>query len=214
MEERMPLPPKHLLENILEIGPDKADAILRAVRNDLGRLADVTDRELQAAGMNITYAESYGWRVRMLGDLIRQAVQPVHDLDLSEPDKLARTLYHMIASQEQEHFIVVCLDSQLRAGADDIVTLYVGAQDRVDISPKDVAITALRRGASRIVLAHNHPSGNPEPTESDIAATYNLTVLLDMFDISIVDHLVFGRDRFCSMAAAGLLDRMQPPSEF
>lgn len=64
---------------------------------------------------------------------------------------------------------------------------------------------ALRCGARKLVLAHNHPSGQPEPSALDIAFTKNLRAICHPLDLHLIDHLIFSGDHVFSMRAGGLL---------
>lgn len=70
-----------------------------------------------------------------------------------------------------------------------------------------IARTAVIYNAAYIILAHNHPSGNPQPSEGDIAITRNIVKAFDTVGIEFVDHLVIGRNSFKSMMVEGLIEK-------
>jgi DNA repair protein RadC len=80
-----------------------------------------------------------------------------------------------------------------------------GTVDHVPLYPREVARRALLYGASAVVLAHNHPSGNPTPSPVDVEMTRKVADGLALFGVALHDHAVVGRERVVSMRARGLL---------
>lgn len=97
----------------------------------------------------------------------------------------------------QEHLYMICLN---KSGQVLHVTLmHTGTVDQVALYPRIVVQTALRHGAHAVLLAHNHPSGNREPSYADRKATADVTAALSVMDISLVDHMVFSGAEAYSM---------------
>ena len=94
-----------------------------------------------------------------------------------------------------EHIYMLCLD---QAGhVLHRTLLYTGTVDQVALPPRTVVETALRHHAHAVILAHNHPSGIPEPSQADLDVTRRIGTALYMIGIKLVDHLVFaGRSAF------------------
>lgn len=84
-----------------------------------------------------------------------------------------------------------------------IDTVSVGSVDHTFMAPREVYRDALFRGAAAIVLAHNHPSGDPTPSPADRAITRRLTAAGLAIGVPLVDHLVIGDTHFTSMARQG-----------
>lgn len=80
-----------------------------------------------------------------------------------------------------------------------------GLHDSVDIATADLLREACLRHTRRIILAHNHPSGDPAPSASDCFATRRIAELLRLLNIELVDHLIFARGGISSFRALGLL---------
>lgn len=99
-----------------------------------------------------------------------------------------------IGNLKKENFVVVSLDTRNRIIAVD--TVFVGTLNSSLIHPREIFETAIRRHAAGIVVAHNHPSGDPEPSDEDIKVTRHLTEAGRMMGIELLDHLVIGRDKF------------------
>ena len=78
------------------------------------------------------------------------------------------------------------------------------------VSTRDIIRFTLLERATAVVVYHNHPSGDPTPSEDDIAFTKKLRYSLSMVDIELVDHLVIGSHRFVSMTEGGYLKEAAP----
>jgi len=80
-----------------------------------------------------------------------------------------------------------------------------GGTNAVAFEPQQIVRRALEVGAGGLILAHNHPSGCPEPSAQDIAATKRLENCANLFDIRLHDHIIVGRAGFSSMRRMGLI---------
>jgi DNA repair protein RadC len=121
---------------------------------------------------------------------------------IATAEDAARLLAPWFESADVERVVVVHLDSERRAIA---VTLEaVGAVEDVDLPVRAIAVSALKTGAASVVVAHNHPSGDPRPSDADIAHTRRLAEALAAMDVRLVDHLVFARGETSSFRALGL----------
>jgi DNA repair protein RadC len=114
---------------------------------------------------------------------------------------LGRTLMTTYAHQQQEHFGAVFLDSRNRILQQR--EIYVGTLNNALVSTRDIIAGALTHNATGIVAYHNHPSGNPTPSDDDLAFTQKLGRSLALVDIELVDHLIIGAHRFYSLQEKG-----------
>lgn len=80
-----------------------------------------------------------------------------------------------------------------------------GARDRLELPVRTIAADALAFGARALVMAHNHPSGDPSPSAADREATRRLARALDALEVRLLEHLVVARDGVASFRALGLL---------
>ena len=87
----------------------------------------------------------------------------------------------------------------------DNYELFQGTLDAASVHPREVVARALRMSAAAVIVAHNHPSGNAEPSQADIAITRRLKEALDLVDIRLLDHFVIGRGQVVSLAQRGKL---------
>jgi DNA repair protein RadC len=83
--------------------------------------------------------------------------------------------------------------------------LFQGSIDGAEVHPRVLVERALARGASAVIIGHNHPSGNPEPSAADRAVTARLKQALSLVDVRLLDHFVIGDGAPVSMAARGLV---------
>ena len=112
-------------------------------------------------------------------------------------------LRHALAGLKRETFACLFLDSRHRLLAFE--KLFLGSVDRANVYPREILKRALAHNAAAVIFAHNHPSGVPEPSPTDVALTVDLRDLLARLDIRVLDHVVVGRGREVSLAQRGLV---------
>jgi DNA repair protein RadC len=92
--------------------------------------------------------------------------------------------------QNQERFAVLLLDVKNKLLGTKVIT--IGTATETLASPRDIFREVIRQGATRVIVAHNHPSGSLEPSEADIELTRQLLAGAELLAISILDHLILG----------------------
>lgn len=122
---------------------------------------------------------------------------------LCDPLAAERFLRARLRDLEHEVFAALFLDAQHRVLAFEV--LASGTLDGAAVYPREVVKAALRHRAAALILAHNHPSGVPEPSAADRALTERLRQALATVDVRVLDHLVIGEGRPASFAARGWL---------
>lgn len=108
-----------------------------------------------------------------------------------------------LATLDREAFTVLWLDNQHRLIAHD--TLFLGTINSITVHPREVVKSGLKNNAAAAILAHNHPSGEAEPSQADRLITERLKQALDLVDIRLLDHLVVGGMDIVSFAERGWL---------
>ncbi len=108
----------------------------------------------------------------------------------SDPEKVARYLAHSLAFKNRESFIVLLLDQQHQLIHSE--TLFTGTLNQSQVHVREVLKSALDHHAAAVILAHNHPSGDPTPSQSDIQLTQTLTKALQLIEIRTLDHIIIG----------------------
>lgn len=104
---------------------------------------------------------------------------------------------------EREVFAAVFLDTRHRLIS--YVELFQGTIDGAEVHPREVVRAALRLNAAAVLVAHNHPSGEVEPSAADRAVTARLKQVLALVDVRLLDHVVVGGQQSLSMVAKGLV---------
>lgn len=102
---------------------------------------------------------------------------------------------------EHEVFCVMFLDNRHFLIAFE--QMFRGTIDGTSVYPREVVKDALRHNAAAVILAHNHPSGDPNPSESDERITSRIKTALELVDIRLLDHIVVGKDKCISLAERG-----------
>ena len=124
-----------------------------------------------------------------------------HELLLS-PEDVWRELADL-RDHKKEHFVIFFLDARNQKIARE--TVSVGTLTMSLVHPREVFEPAIARAAAHIILAHNHPSGDPEPSREDIRVTEQLQEAGRILGIAILDHVVVTAAGFKSMRSCGLL---------
>ncbi|MFV1529378.1 DNA repair protein RadC [Phaeobacter sp. JH20_36] len=122
---------------------------------------------------------------------------------LSSWDALLDYCHTVMAHRETEQFRVLYLDRKNALVADEEQAR--GTVDHVPVYPREIAKRALEISASALILVHNHPSGDPTPSQSDIEMTDRVARALATLDIVLHDHLIIGKSRELSFRSEGYL---------
>jgi len=116
-------------------------------------------------------------------------------------------LYHSMRDLKKEVFKVLYLNSQNQIiAAED---LFEGTVDRSAVALRDIIASALRNSAISLIFVHNHPSGNPEPSQSDRELTRDLVYAANIMRIKALDHIIIGDNRYFSFAGSGLIEEYE-----
>lgn len=124
-------------------------------------------------------------------------------LILRSPDDVARYMMPLIRDRDTEGFYVLLLDAQ--NGLKRQVELTTGTLNASLVHPREVFKTAIDGLAASVIVVHNHPSGNPEPSREDIEVTRQLVEAGRITGIPVNDHLIIAGGSFTSFAERGLL---------
>ena len=123
---------------------------------------------------------------------------------ISSPADSKALLETMLCGQQREQFTVLLLDNRHRVI--DCKVLFQGTIDAAAVYPREVVKTALEANAAAVILAHNHPSGVAEPSESDRIVTKRIRDALELVDIRLLDHFVIGSPgKSVSLATRGMI---------
>ncbi|WP_394560502.1 DNA repair protein RadC [Aquipseudomonas alcaligenes] len=122
---------------------------------------------------------------------------------LTSPKDVFSHLQALLADYEHEVFALLMLDSRHRVVAFEEV--FRGTLDGASVYPREVVKIALEHNAAAMILVHNHPSGDPEPSQSDRTLTTKLQDALNLVGVRTLDHIVVGHEGCVSLAEQGYL---------
>jgi DNA repair protein RadC len=108
-----------------------------------------------------------------------------------------------VGAGDREHMVVICLDARHRFTG--IHTVAVGTLDRTEAHAREIFKAAILASAQDIILVHNHPSGDPSPSDEDVEITQGLEIAGELIGIPLIDHVVVGDHAHASMRELGLL---------
>ena len=125
---------------------------------------------------------------------------------VQNPRDLMAYLKQVIGHKTKEVFAGIFLDAKNRVLTSKI--LFTGTLTTSSVYPREVIISALQHNAAAMIFAHNHPSGDVEPSQSDIQITRRLFFALKYVGITLHEHMIIGNQGFYSFAAQGLISRL------
>ena len=172
------------LQRLARLGP-------RQLRRELTRVGALPDH----AELRLAAAFELGRRAAQVELLPGQVVRGMTDL---EPH-----LRGLLQGRNKEVFVVVLLDAKNRPLRTERVS--EGCLTWSVVHPREVFGPAVREGAGAVIVAHNHPSGDPTPSAQDVEVTGRLARVGEMLGIPLLDHIVVGHRRCLSMRAQGLM---------
>ena len=137
------------------------------------------------------------------GWMLHSAAAPHERPQISSPDAAVALIGPQLRGADRELCLLAALDTKHRVLG--LCTVSVGTCDHTFMAPREVFRDALLAGASAIVVAHNHPSGDPTPSADDRRITARLSQAGTTIGIELLDHLVIGDPGWTSLARDGVL---------
>ncbi|MFH1071926.1 MAG: DNA repair protein RadC [Nanoarchaeota archaeon] len=145
--------------------------------------------------MQLVAAFELGKRVQM-----QEQASQVH---IQTSEDVLRLLQSRLLDKKKEHFFGLYLDARLNLIKLEL--LFIGTLNSSLVHPREIFYQAIKECASSIILCHNHPSGNPEPSDEDTRMTRQLMDASRIMGIDILDHVIIAGKNYLSMKEAGLL---------
>lgn len=201
------MPDYELLELVLFRAIPRQD--VKPLARRLLELFGDFNRVLSAAPARLQSVEGVGPAVVQELKIVEAAAQRlarsrvINRPVLSSWDTLLDYCHTAMAHGETEHFRALYLDRKNVLIADEEQAR--GTVDHVPVYPREVIRRALELNASALILVHNHPSGDPTPSDSDITMTARIAQGAEIMGITLHDHLIIGKNRELSFRAHGLL---------
>ncbi|RJO61962.1 MAG: JAB domain-containing protein [Dehalococcoidia bacterium] len=189
-----------ILAALIGVVPDETMNAL--LSENIQKLADKSEEELMSLP---GVGKEKALRLTAAFELARRLMKaaPAELPVIKSPQDVASLFMDEMRYLEQERFRVLLLNVKNRLiGEADI---YVGTLNSTPAHPREVFRQAIRRNAAAVILVHNHPSGDPEPSREDVDVTKRLVDVGKTIGIEVLDHVVIGDGRWLSMKAKCLI---------
>jgi len=196
-----------LLELLLTYAIPRKDVkpLAKKLIEQFGSLSGVLDaqqRELEDdAGLSSTTATLIRLVKELCGAYLAEKMK--HKDVLSSPQAVVDFARVKLAGLPHEAFMVIYLNTKNEVIEHEII--HEGTVDRAVIYPRRIIESALTHHAAGLILVHNHPSGHPEPSEEDKRLTRAIAEAARPIDVRVVDHIIVGKDGYCSFREDNLL---------
>ena len=135
--------------------------------------------------------------------LIRQGELVFSQMNVTSPYVGVDIFRKYLGEKDREHFVLICLNQ--KNAPTHIQTVHIGDISSAIISPREVFKVAILTNAARIIVAHNHPSGDCNPSNEDIGLTERLVQSGDLLGIPLIDHLIITADNHYSFKQNNLI---------
>jgi len=137
-----------------------------------------------------------------IGRRLATQTSPYKSKELTDPKKVYQFIKSRLKDYHKEHFYIIALNTRGWA----LSEVSKGTLDANLVHPREVFGEAIKSNAASIILVHNHPSGDPEPSNEDLEITKKLVESGKILGIEIVDHVIVSKDKFFSMKQKGILN--------
>lgn len=197
----------HLLAVILRTGGGDRDVISLAMHllDSFGGLREIDRASVSSlrsiGGIGISKAAQLKAAFELGKRMMRETSDPNPQFP-SSMDVYAYTAPYF-KNLRTEHFIALLLDTRNRLIRQ--VRISEGTLNNSPIHPRECFREAIRESAAAVIFAHNHPSGDPEPSSDDVAVTGRLKAAGEVVGIRVLDHIVVGEGRYVSLKEKGIL---------
>jgi len=135
--------------------------------------------------------------------MVRERTLPSEVKKVGSPDDAVTIFAAYLDGADREHFVAMYLDTKHQVTA--LHTVSIGSLNATVVHPREVFKGALLANAAALVVAHNHPSGDPTPSEEDVQVTNRLAAAAKVLGIELLDHVVLGHQCHVSFRERGLL---------
>lgn len=132
-------------------------------------------------------------------------------IEVKKPQDVADLLKKDILGKTKEHLFLISLNARNRLISTDLIS--IGTIAETLMSPREIFRQAVLRNATAIVLAHNHPSNDPNPSSEDISSTNRVAAAAQEFGLKFLDHIILTNNGYSSLKHLGFLDRKEVRSD-
>ncbi|WP_369823952.1 RadC family protein [Sporosarcina sp. P26b] len=133
--------------------------------------------------------------------LVKEASLLYKDRAIRSPEDGYNLFKQFLGELDREYFVVMCLDVKNQPTAMNVC--HIGSLNASLVHPREIMKSAILSNAASIIVLHNHPSGQPEPSPEDIDVTKRLVEAGSIMGIELLDHIVIGSDSFVSLKDKG-----------
>lgn len=135
--------------------------------------------------------------------MVRESSILYSNRKISSPSDAIELFKKFLYESDREQFIVCCMDTKNQPTSINVVS--VGTLNSSLVHPREVFKSAILGNSSSIIVAHNHPSGDPSPSKEDIDITERLKEAGKIIGINILDHIIIGDNRHISLKEKGVI---------
>ncbi len=196
-----------LIAIFLRVGVTGKSAVdlARDLLNRFGSLNGIFSASLSEISQVHGMGESKYCQLQAIFEMSRRALNEemqVKDV-LSSPTQVRQYLSLALGALSREVFMVLFLDAKNCVIADEV--LFEGTLMQTSVYPREVIKRVLHHNAAAVIFAHNHPSGNTEPSQADKTLTQTLKEALAMIDVKVLDHFIVAGNQSMSFSERGLM---------
>jgi len=167
----------------------------------LQKLAEASIDELSSIkGIGLAKASQIK-AVFEIGRRLSTQAAPYKSKELTDPKKVYQLIKSKLKDYHKEHFYVIALNSRNHS----IAEVSVGSLNASIVHPREVFAEAIKNKAASVIFVHNHPSGDPEPSQGDLLITKRLVEAGKILEIEVVDHIIVTSNSFLSFKERKLL---------
>lgn len=181
-----------------------AEDVLAYSAKELGSLREADVQELtEIDGIGSTKACSIVASLELARRLLGRESDESR-ISMKNPESVANLLMEDMRGLKQEHLVALLLNAKCEI--ESRITVSIGELTSTVVHPREVFRPAIRKGAAGIILTHNHPSGDPTPSQDDIQSTKRIMEVSKLVGIRLLDHLIIGDGRYISLRNEGYME--------
>ncbi len=181
-----------LAQKILNLNQNK--------NQDLRFLQDISIKELMTIkGIGKIKAI----QIKAIGELTKRLSKPINNMKIKikSPKDIANLFMQELRYEKKEIMKLVILNTKNMV--QKIINISLGATNSASVEPKEILLEAIKCQATKIILIHNHPSGDPTPSQADYRVTDRIYECADIMGIELLDHIVIGDGKYESILSRG-----------
>ncbi len=197
---------QELLQIILGRGIDGESVVITAQQvlslfGSLQTLAEASIEELSSIKVIGVAKATQIKAIFEIGRCLSTQITSYKSKELTDPKKVYQLIKSKLKDYHKEHFYIIALDSRNHS----IVEVSIGSLNASIVHPREVFAEAIKNKAASVIFVHNHPSGDPEPSEGDLVITRKLVEAGKILEIEVVDHIIVTNNNFLSFKEHKLL---------